>query len=149
MKILIINGPNLQATGQREPEIYGTDSFDNFIPELQAAYEGELEALEYFQTNHEGAIIDALYEAQKAGYNAIILNAGALTHTSIAIGDAIRAIDTPVIEVHMSQTSAREDYRHNSFIAAHAVGSITGFGMGSYSLAVLAAIEIAAARIDN
>ncbi|PKP46857.1 MAG: type II 3-dehydroquinate dehydratase [Bacteroidetes bacterium HGW-Bacteroidetes-11] len=134
MKICIINGPNLNLTGIREPGLYGATGFDKFIPELEAEFPEH--QLEYFQSNVEGELINKLHEA---GFESdgIILNAGAYTHTSVAIGDAVKAIKAPVIEVHMSNIWAREEFRHKSYISGVAVGVIAGFGLGSYRLALL------------
>ena len=133
MKIIIINGPNLNLLGKREPEIYGSDSFEDYLSNLKAKF--STINLEYFQSNIEGEIIDKLH---KSGFNydGIILNAAAYTHTSIGIGDAVKAIEAPVIEVHISNVFARENYRHHSYIAANAKGVISGFGLKSYDLAI-------------
>ena len=134
MKICIINGPNLNLTGKREPETYGHVGFDIFVPQLRREFP-QVE-LEYFQSNVEGELINKI---QEAGFrcDGIILNAGAYTHTSVAIGDAIKAIKAPVIEVHMSNIWAREEFRHKSFISGAARGVIAGFGLSSYRLALL------------
>lgn len=133
MKILLINGPNLNLLGTREPEIYGSQTFEAFFETLCSALP-DVE-LEYFQSNHEGALLDKLHEA---GFRAdgIVLNAGALTHTSIALADAVAAISTPVIEVHISNVHRREPFRHHSFLSAYCVGSIVGLGLEGYRLAV-------------
>lgn len=133
MKILILNGPNLNLLGTREPGIYGERSFDDFLEALRAAFPGV--QFDYKQSNVEGELINALHEY---GFTAdgIILNAGGYTHTSVALGDAVKAITTPVIEVHISNVFAREAFRHVSFIAPHCAGSISGFGVESYRLAV-------------
>ena len=133
MRVIIINGPNLNLLGQREPSVYGADSFEAYFATLQQAYP-QLE-LSYFQSNHEGALLDKLHEVGFS-YDGIILNAGAYTHTSLALHDAIRAITTPVVEVHISNTFAREAFRHHSYISAVAKGVIVGFGMESYRLAL-------------
>lgn len=134
-KILIINGPNLNLLGTREPEIYGTLSMDDYLKALAVDYPHV--ELDYFQSNHEGDIIDRL---QEAGFdtelNGIVLNAGAYTHTSLAIADAIRAIAVPVVEVHISNVAAREPERHRSFIAPACRGTIAGFGLDSYRLGI-------------
>lgn len=135
MKLLIINGPNLNLLGTREPGIYGSRSFESYLQELREMLEGE--EVDYLQSNHEGDIIDFLHNAQCDG---IILNAGAYTHTSLAIADAISAISIPVIEVHISNTASREAVRHTSFIAPVCKGTITGFGLNSYFLAAQAFI---------
>ena len=133
MKIAIINGPNLNLTGQREKEIYGEITFGEFMKDMAQRYpEAELE---YFQSNVEGEIINKLHEVGFLS-DGIILNAGGYTHTSVAIGDAVKAIKAPVIEVHMSNIFSREEYRHKSFIAPYARGIICGFGMASYDLAI-------------
>ena len=135
MKILIINGPNLNLLGVREPGIYGSATFDSALERLRGLYP-DIE-LEYFQSNHEGAIIDRLHAAGFGdAYAGIILNAGAYTHTSLAIADAIAAIKVPVVEVHISNVAAREEIRHRSLIAPACRGSIAGFGLDSYRLAV-------------
>ncbi len=133
MKILIINGPNLNMLGTREPDIYGSRTFESYLAELREMLDGE--EIEYLQSNHEGDIIDWLQEAEADG---IILNAGAYTHTSLAIADAIAAISVPVIEVHISNIAAREPIRHKSLIAPVCKGSISGFGLQSYFLAAQA-----------
>jgi len=133
MKILLLNGPNLNLLGKREPTIYGNMSFETYFEQLQREFP-TLE-LDYFQSNSEGALIDKLHEVGFT-YAGIVFNAGAYTHTSIALGDAIASIDTPVIEVHISNTQAREDFRHTSKLAAHCRGVILGFGLKSYALAL-------------
>ncbi len=132
-KIIIINGPNLNLLGKREPEIYGTESFEKFIKSLKVDF--SFFSIEYFQSNIEGELIDKLHEIGFT-YDGIILNAAAYTHTSVGIGDAVKAISTPVIEVHISNTYSREEFRHNSFISANAKGVILGFGYQSYKLAL-------------
>ena len=132
-KILIINGANLNLLGTREPKIYGNISFDEFFITLQKEFP-EVE-LAYFQSNSEGAIIDKIHQAAE-NFDGIILNAGAYAHTSLAIADAVRAVQIPVIEVHISNIFAREPYRRHSFISDAAVGLICGFGLNSYRLAV-------------
>ena len=133
MKISIINGPNLNLLGTREPSIYGAQTFVDYLDSLKEQFP-QVE-FDYFQSNIEGELIDELH---RVGFSAdgIILNAAAYTHTSVGIGDAIKAIDTSVIEVHISNTSAREDFRHTSYITPNAKGLILGFGLGSYRLAV-------------
>ena len=136
MKILIINGPNLNLLGMRQPEIYGNQSMEEYLEFLRDCYHDV--DIEYFQSNHEGDIIDRL---QAVGYNreeyrGIVLNAGAYTHTSLAIADAIAAIAVRVVEVHISNIAAREEVRHRSLIAPVCHGSIAGFGMDSYRLAI-------------
>lgn len=134
MKICIINGPNLNLTGKREPETYGNIGFDEFIPALQKEFP-QVE-LDYFQSNVEGELINKI---QEAGFecDGIVLNAGAYTHTSVAIGDAVKSIKAPVIEVHMSNIWAREEFRQKSYISGVARGVIAGFGLGSYRLALI------------
>lgn len=134
MKILIINGPNLNLLGKREEGIYGSVSFEDYLMLLQKKYEND-EIVSY-QSNHEGDIIDMLHKVGFGEVDAVVLNAGAYTHTSIAISDAIRAIKVPVIEVHISNIHSREEYRHKSYIAASCVGTIAGFGLDSYRLAI-------------
>jgi 3-dehydroquinate dehydratase-2 len=133
MNIIIINGPNLNLLGKREPDIYGNASFEHYFDSLQQKFSAV--NLHYFQSNTEGALIDKLHEIGFS-YDGIILNAGAYTHTSIAIADAIKSILTPVIEVHISNTFSRETFRHHSYIAPNANGIIIGFGLKSYDLAI-------------
>ena len=133
MKIIIINGPNLNLLGRREPSIYGSLTFDEFFNDLKEKY--NTIDLVYFQSNVEGTLIDKLHEVGFT-YDGIILNAGAYTHSSIAIGDAIKGIEAPVIEVHISNVHSREDFRHLSYIAPNAKGVIAGFGLQSYELAL-------------
>ena len=133
MKLIIINGPNLNLLGRREPEIYGAHSFDDYFKELQNKFSDV--DLSYFQSNIEGEIIDKLHEVGFS-YDGVILNAAAYTHTSVGIGDAVKAIETPVVEVHISNVHAREEFRHQSFISANAKGVIVGFGLKSYDLAI-------------
>ncbi|MDL2290222.1 type II 3-dehydroquinate dehydratase [Paludibacteraceae bacterium OttesenSCG-928-F17] len=132
--ILIINGPNLNLLGKREPAVYGNQSFDSFFEELKNKYAPQIE-LHYFQSNVEGEIINKIHETGFS-YDGIILNAGAYTHTSIAIADAVRSITTPVIEVHISNIYARESYRHHSYLSPVCKGIICGFGLTSYKLAI-------------
>jgi 3-dehydroquinate dehydratase-2 len=132
-KLIIINGPNLNLLGKREPNIYGSLSFTEFLEEVQNKYKGI--HIDYFQSNIEGELIDKLQETGFS-YDGIILNAAAYTHTSIGIGDAVKAIETPVVEVHISNTFDRETFRHESFISANAKGVILGFGLQSYELAI-------------
>ncbi|MDR2928087.1 MAG: type II 3-dehydroquinate dehydratase [Cytophagaceae bacterium] len=139
MDILIINGPNLNLLGVREPHIYGNTSFDDFLTILKNKYKDI--AFHYFQSNSEGEIIDRLH-ADGFRMNGIILNAGAYTHTSLAIADAVAAIISPVIEVHISNIYRRETFRHHSFITPVVAGVIAGFGMDSYRLAVEALLCI-------
>ncbi len=138
MRICIINGPNLQAIGSRETDIYGVRTFDQFLLELQELYtEQKGLKLDYIQSHHEGVIIEELYRcSEQDDCIGIVLNAGAYTHTSIAILDAIRAITSPVVEVHLSNIYAREVYRHKSVLSEACLGQITGFGLESYRLAI-------------
>ncbi|WP_075340887.1 type II 3-dehydroquinate dehydratase [Tenacibaculum agarivorans] len=133
MKLIIINGPNLNLLGKREPEIYGSASFEDFYMSLKKEY-SQIELL-YFQSNIEGEIINKLHEVG-FDFDGIVLNAAAYTHTSVGIGDAVKAISTPVVEVHISNVHAREEFRHKSYIAKNAKGVISGFGLGSYKLAL-------------
>ena len=133
MKLLIINGPNLNLLGKREPSIYGHASFDDFFTDLKTRYSSI--DFEYYQSNVEGELINKLHELGFS-YDGIVMNAGAYTHTSIGIADAIAGIKTPVIEVHISNVYAREEYRHVSLMAKNCVGVITGLGLNSYQLAV-------------
>ena len=133
MEILIINGPNLNLLGKREPDVYGNASFETFFSHLKQKYTGC--GLFYYQSNHEGDLIDKIHEVGFS-YDGIILNAGAYTHTSIALLDAIKAVTTPVIEVHISNIHTREEFRHRSVIAPACKGSIVGLGLLSYELAL-------------
>lgn len=134
MQILLLNGPNLNLLGRREPGIYGTRSFDDYLPELREAFPDF--TLEYFQSNHEGELLDKLHEVGFT-YHGVVLNAGAHTHTSLALADAIAGIAAPVVEVHLSNVAAREEIRHTSYLSRVCVGTITGFGLDSYRLALL------------
>lgn len=138
MKIKIINGPNLNLLGKREADIYGNKSFEEFFTALQKEY-SDVE-LSCFQSNIEGEIIDALQEAS-VEFDGIILNAAAYTHTSVGISDAVRSIQTPVVEVHISNTFSREEYRHKSYTAPYTKGVIVGFGLQSYELALLSFLQ--------
>lgn len=133
MKIAIINGPNLNLLGKREPEVYGSQTFEDYFKTLQKKFTNI--EFSYFQSNIEGELIGKIQECDLL-YDAIILNAGAYTHTSIGIGDAMKAIATPVIEVHISNTYARESFRHQSYLSGNAKGVILGFGLKSYELAI-------------
>ncbi len=133
MKMIIINGPNLNLLGKREPEVYGSNSFEDYFLELKTKFSSI--DLSYYQSNIEGEIIDKLHEVG-FDYDGIIINAAAYTHTSVGIGDAVKAIQTPVVEVHISNVHSREDFRHTSFIAANAKGVIFGFGLKGYELAL-------------
>ena len=133
MKIIIINGPNLNLLGIRETSIYGKQSFEQYFELLQMEFPGV--TLHYFQSNHEGELIDKLHEVGFS-YNGIVLNAGAYTHTSIAIADAIAAIETPTIEVHISNVHKREKFRHHSYLSPNCIGVIVGLGLKGYDLAI-------------
>jgi 3-dehydroquinate dehydratase-2 len=137
-EIIILNGPNLNLLGKRETSIYGNISFEQYLEKLKPEFPGM--EIEYFQSNVEGEIINKLHETGFS-YDGIILNAGGYTHTSVAIADAVKSIETPVVEVHISNIFAREDYRHISLIAPGAKGSIIGFGLDSYRLALLSFAE--------
>lgn len=139
MKLIIINGPNLNLLGTREPEIYGTTNFESYLDSLKNQY-STIE-LHYFQSNIEGTLIDKIQEVGFT-FDGIILNAAAYTHTSVGIADAVKSINTPVIEVHISNVTAREPFRHTSFIAPQAVGIIAGFGLNSYALAIDAFLKM-------
>ena len=138
MNIQIINGPNINLLGKREPGIYGTESFDSYLERLRKTYPDL--TIDYYQSNIEGEMIDKIHEV---GFNAtgIILNAGAYTHTSIALQDAIKAVTAPVIEVHISNVHKREEFRHKSMISCACIGVICGFGLDSYRLAVEALLH--------
>ncbi len=141
-KVLVLNGPNLNLLGSREPEIYGSDTLDDIAAALhEQARELDLE-LDVRQSNHEGHLIDWLHEAAATDTHAVLLNAGGLTHTSVALRDAVAAIATPVIEVHLSNPAARESFRRRSLIAGVARGTIGGFGALSYRLALDAAARL-------
>lgn len=133
MKIQIINGPNLNLLGKREPGIYGSSSFEDYLPKLKAQF--SIIDIDYFQSNVEGDIINKLHEVGFS-YDGIILNAGGYTHTSVAIADAISGIKTPVIEVHISNIYAREEFRHTSLTGKNCKGVLTGFGLDGYRLAM-------------
>tara|TARA_B110000196_G_C21076672_1_gene630280 strand:- start:163 stop:579 length:417 start_codon:yes stop_codon:yes gene_type:complete len=134
MKVIIINGPNLNLLGTREPSIYGTQTFEAYLSDLRTEFPSL--TLDYFQSNIEGVLIDKI---QEVGFSSdvILLNAGGYSHTSVAIADAISAVETPCIEIHISQPAAREEYRHNSLIAGKCKATISGFGLESYKLALL------------
>ncbi len=133
MKLLILNGPNLNLLGTREPEIYGGTTFLDYFEVLKEKFPAI--ELAYKQSNHEGDLVTEIQKSQGV-YDGIVLNAAAYTHTSVAIGDAIKAVTTPVVEVHISNTFAREAFRHNSYISPNAKGVILGFGLQSYALAI-------------
>ena len=138
MKIQIVNGPNLNLLGVREPGIYGTSSFENYLPALKAKYP-DVE-IDYFQSNIEGELINKMQEVGFS-YDGIVLNAGAYTHTSVALHDCIRSLKCPVIEVHISNVHQREEFRHRSLISAACKGIICGFGLDSYRLAIEAFVK--------
>jgi 3-dehydroquinate dehydratase-2 len=138
MKIQIINGPNLNLLGKREPDTYGKQSFEEYLEKLKSRFP-DVE-LHYYQSNVEGELINKLHEVGFS-FDGIILNAGAYTHTSVAIHDAIAAIKTPVIEVHISNVYAREEFRHKSLITSKCIGLITGFGMDGYAMAIQHLVE--------
>ena len=140
MKIQIINGPNLNLLGQREPGIYGAESFESYLPQLRAKYADV--QIDYYQSNVEGELINKMQEAGFfGGYDGIVLNAGAYTHTSVALQDCIRSLKCPVIEVHISNVHKREEFRHHSFISCACLGVICGFGLDSYRLAIEALVK--------
>jgi 3-dehydroquinate dehydratase II len=140
VKILIINGPNLNLLGKRQPDVYGNKSFTDIFEMLKTEFSGQ--TLSYFQSNHEGEIIDQIHHAEGV-YSGIVLNAGAYTHTSIAIADAISSVDVPVVEVHISNIYKRESFRHKSMIAPYCMGTISGFGTDSYRLGIQSIIQSA------
>ena len=140
--VYVLNGPNLNLLGMREPEIYGSDTLDDIAGRLEDRAKGLGLAIDMRQSNHEGHLIDWLHEAQARHAKAVLLNAGALSHTSLALYDAIRSVTTPVIEVHLSNPAAREACRHHSFVGMAARGSIAGFGALGYELALDAAARL-------
>jgi 3-dehydroquinate dehydratase II len=140
--IYVLNGPNLNLLGAREPEIYGSDTLDDIAGRLEERAKGLGVAIDVRQSNHEGHLIDWLHEAQAKGAKAVLLNAGGFSHTSVALHDAVKAITVPVIEVHLSNPQARESFRRRSLIAAAAKGTITGFGALGYELALDAAARL-------
>ncbi len=137
--VFVLNGPNLNLLGLREPDIYGHDTLDDIADRLEDRAKELGLAIDMRQSNHEGHLVDWLHEAQASGAKAVLLNAGGFTHTSVAIHDAIKAVTTPVIEVHLSNPHAREAFRHQSFVGRAARGTISGFGAMSYMLALEAA----------
>jgi 3-dehydroquinate dehydratase II len=141
-KIYVLNGPNLNMLGVREPDIYGYDTLDDIAERMEDEARRASVEIDFRQSNHEGHLIDWMHEANADGAQAIILNAGALTHTSLALYDAIRSITVPVIEVHLSNPAAREAYRHQSYVGMAAKGTIAGFGPMSYMLALEVALEL-------
>ena len=140
--VYVLNGPNLNLLGLREPEIYGSETLDDIAGRLEDKAKALGLAIDVRQSNHEGHLLDWLHEAQAREAKAVLLNAGAFAHTSLALYDAIRAIRTPVIEVHLSNPAAREDYRHNSYVGMAAKGVIAGFGALGYELALDAAARL-------
>ena len=141
-KVYVLNGPNLNLLGLREPEIYGADTLDDIAGRLEDQARGLGLSVEVRQSNHEGHLIDWLHEAQAEGAKAVLLNAGGLTHTSVALHDAIKAVKVPVIEVHLSNPATREAFRHHSYVGMAAKGTIAGFGALSYELALDAAARL-------
>lgn len=133
MKLLVLNGPNLNLLGKREPAIYGSTTFEQYFEELKSKFPNI--ELEYFQSNHEGVLVDKLHEVGFS-YDGVVMNAGAYTHTSVAIADAIKGIETSVIEVHISNVHQREEFRHKSYLSPVCKGVILGFGLKSYELAI-------------
>lgn len=140
--IFVINGPNLNLLGTREPEVYGADTLDDIAGRLEDRARGLGLAIDMRQSNHEGHLIDWLHEANAAGAKAVILNAGGFTHTSVALHDAVKAVSVPVIEVHLTNPAARESFRRRSLVAGAAKGSIAGFGALGYELALDAAARL-------
>jgi 3-dehydroquinate dehydratase-2 len=140
--VFVLNGPNLNLLGTREPEIYGADTLDDIASRLEDRAKGLDLVVDVRQSNHEGHLIDWLHEAQATGAKAVLLNAGAFTHTSIALYDAIKAIRTPVIEVHLSNPHTREGFRHKSYVGMAAKATVAGFGAMSYELALDAAARL-------
>ncbi|MEM6830377.1 MAG: type II 3-dehydroquinate dehydratase [Bacteroidota bacterium] len=138
MKLIVMNGPNLNLLGVREPEIYGSTTFEDYFRELRSKFEDH--QLEYFQSNHEGALIDKLHEVGFS-FDGIVMNPGAYTHTSIAIRDAISSITTPVVEVHISNLEEREEFRQISYVKDVCIGSVVGMGLAGYSKALEKIIE--------
>lgn len=141
-KIVVLNGPNLNLLGTREPDIYGYDTLDDIAVRMEDVASRDHVEIDFRQSNHEGHLIDWLHEAQAEGAHAVIMNPGGLTHTSVALLDAIKAIKVPVIEVHLSNPHAREDFRHKSYVGMGAKGTIAGFGPLSYMLALEAALDL-------
>ncbi len=138
MKILILNGPNLNLQGRRDPGVYGSRTFESFFEELKRRYPAV--EFDYLQSNHEGVLIDTIQQAD-GRYDGVVLNAGGYTHTSVALRDAVAAVQVPVVEVHISSILAREEFRHTSMLAPVARGSIMGFGLDSYRLGVEALLQ--------
>jgi 3-dehydroquinate dehydratase-2 len=140
--IYVLNGPNLNLLGTREPEIYGDETLDDIAGQVEDAAREAGVQIDFRQSNHEGHLVDWLHEANAEGAKAVLLNAGALTHTSLALYDAVRSIRVPVIEVHISNPAAREEFRRHSYVGMAAKGCIAGFGANSYLLALKAALEL-------
>lgn len=140
--IFVLNGPNLNLLGTREPEIYGNDTLDDIAGRLDDQARGKGAEIDFRQSNHEGHLIDWLHEAQATGAKAVLLNAGGFTHTSIAIHDAIKSIKVPVIEVHLSDPHKREEFRHISYVGMAAISCFAGHGAKSYELALDAALQL-------
>ena len=140
--VYVLNGPNLNLLGAREPDVYGRDTLDDIAARLEDQANALGVSIEFRQSNHEGHLIDWLHEAGARGAKAVLLNPGGLTHTSVALHDAIKSIAVPVIEVHLSNPHAREDFRHTSFVGMAARGTIAGFGAASYALALDAAAKL-------
>jgi 3-dehydroquinate dehydratase-2 len=140
--IYVLNGPNLNLLGTREPEIYGDETLDDIAGQVEDAAREAGVQIDFRQSNHEGHLVDWLHEANAEGAKAVLLNAGALTHTSLALYDAVRSIRIPVIEVHISNPAAREEFRRHSYVGMAAKGCIAGFGANSYLLALKAALEL-------
>lgn len=147
MKILILNGPNLNLQGVRDREIYGEGRFEELLEALAAEYPDV--TFGYLQSNHEGVLIDAVQQAGPDGYDGVVLNAGGYTHTSVALRDAVAAVPTPVVEVHISQILAREEFRHTSLLAPVVAGTVTGFGLDSYRLGIEALRLKSAAEVEK
>ena len=145
MKLLILNGPNLNLQGRRQTDVYGTETFASYFERLQARYPQV--AFDYRQSNHEGVLIDTI-QAAEGVYDGVVFNAGGYTHTSVALRDAVAAVSVPVVEVHISSILAREEFRHTSLLAPVAAGSIMGFGLDSYRLGVEALLERHGIRHD-
>ena len=138
MKLLILNGPNLTLQGRRDKSVYGAETFEEYIPRLRALYSAH--TIDYAQSNIEGELIDILHKAE-GEYDGVLFNAGGYTHTSVALRDAVGAISVPVIEIHISNVAAREDFRHTSLIGATCIGTIAGFGLDSYRLGIEAMLN--------
>lgn len=141
MNILVINGPNLNLLGTREPKIYGSATLQQIMQELAAEFASAGVIVEHFQSNIEGVLIDRIHQAKTEGISGIVINPGAYTHTSIALRDAVAGVEIPTVEVHLSNIHAREEFRHHSYIAPVALGQISGFGACGYRLAVQALLD--------